>query len=159
TNLERNSNPWGIGADKRMAWTEGLRVPTIEENPRAEYLLFVGCAGAFDDRIKKSMRSLVEVLHAAGVSFAVLGEKESCSGDPAPRGGNEYLFQMQAQANVEAINDAGVKKVIASCPHCFHTIKNEYPQMGGEYEVIHHSQLLAHLIAEKKLVPTHPVAA
>ena len=157
TNLERNSNPWGIGADQRMKWADGARVPTIEENPGAEYLLFVGCAGAFDDRIKKSMRALVEVLDAAHVSFAVLGEKEQCSGDPARRGGNEYLFQMQAQANVEAINDSKIKKVIASCPHCFHTIKNEYPQMGGEYEVIHHSQLLAHLIAEGKLQPAHSV--
>jgi Fe-S oxidoreductase len=158
TNLERNSNPWGIGADKRMDWAEGLTVPTVEENPTAEYLLFVGCAGAFDDRIKKSMRALVQVLEAAQVSFAVLGPEEQCSGDPARRGGNEYLFQMQAQANVEAINNAKITKVIASCPHCFHTIKNEYPQFGGDYEVIHHSQLMAHLIAEGKLKPTQAVA-
>jgi len=158
TNLEKNSNPWGIAAEKRMEWAEGLEVPTVETNPNPEYLLFVGCAGAFDDRIKKTMRALVEVLHAADVSFAVLGENEQCSGDPARRAGNEYLFQSQAEANVTAINDAGIRKVIASCPHCFHTIKNEYPQFGGEYEVIHHSQLLAHLIAEKKLTPLHPVA-
>jgi Fe-S oxidoreductase len=158
TNLEKNSNPWGIAAEKRMEWAEGLDVPTVESNPDPEYLLFVGCAGAFDDRIKKTMRSLVEVLHAAQVSFAVLGENEQCSGDPARRAGNEYLFQSQAEANVTAINDAGIKKVIASCPHCFHTIKNEYPQFGGEYEVIHHSQLLAHLIAEGKLTPLNPVA-
>jgi Fe-S oxidoreductase len=158
TNLEKNSNPWGIAAEKRMEWAEGLDVPTVESNPQAEYLLFVGCAGAFDDRIKKTMRSLVEVLHAAEVSFAVLGENEQCSGDPARRAGNEYLFQQQAEANVTAINDAGIKKVIASCPHCFHTIKNEYPQLGGEYEVIHHSQLIAHLIAEGRLTPLHPVA-
>jgi Fe-S oxidoreductase len=159
TNLEKNSNPWGIAAEKRMEWAEGLTVPIVgPDNPNPEYLLFVGCAGAFDDRIKKTMRALVEVLHAAEVSFAVLGESEQCSGDPARRAGNEYLFQTQAEANVTAINDAGIKKVIASCPHCFHTIKNEYPQFGGEYEVIHHSQLLAHLIAEKKLTPMHPVA-
>ena len=158
TNLEKNSNPWGIAAEKRMEWAEGLDVPTVESNPNPEYLLFVGCAGAFDDRIKKTMRALVEVLHAAEVSFAVLGEQEQCSGDPARRGGNEYLFQSQAEANVTAINDSGIRKVIASCPHCFHTIKNEYPQFGGDYEVIHHSQLLAHLLAEGKLTPMHPVA-
>ena len=157
TNLEKNSNPWGIAAEKRMEWAEGLDVPTIETNPNPEYLLFVGCAGAFDDRIKKTMRALVEVLHAAEVSFAVLGKKEQCSGDPARRAGNEYLFQSQAEANVTAINDAGIRKVIASCPHCFHTIKNEYPQLGGEYEVIHHSQLLSHLLAEGRLQPTLPV--
>ena len=157
-NLEKNSNPWGIAAEKRMEWAEGLDVPTVETNSNPEYLLFVGCAGAFDDRIKKTMRSLVEVLKAAEVSFAVLGESEQCVGDPARRAGNEYLFQTQAEANVTAINDAKIRKVIASCPHCFHTIKNEYPQFGGKYEVIHHSQLLAHLLAEKKLTIEHPVA-
>jgi Fe-S oxidoreductase len=157
-NLEKNSNPWGIAAEKRMEWAEGLDVPTIETNANPEYLLFVGCAGAFDDRIKKTMRALVEVLHTAGVSFAVLGEAEQCVGDPARRAGNEYLFQTQAEMNVTAINDAKIRKVIASCPHCFHTIKNEYPQFGGKYEVIHHSQLLAHLLAEKKLTIESPIA-
>jgi Fe-S oxidoreductase len=158
SNLEKNSNPWGIAAEKRMEWSEGLEVPTVASNPNPEYLLFVGCAGAFDDRIKKTMRALVEVLHAAQVNFAVLGETEQCVGDPARRAGNEYLFQTQAEANVTAINDSKIRKVIASCPHCFHTIKNEYPQFGGKYEVIHHSQLLAHLLAEKKLTIEHPVA-
>jgi Fe-S oxidoreductase len=158
TNLEKNSNPWGIAAEKRMEWTDGLDVPTVETNPNPEYLLFVGCAGAFDDRIKKTMRALVEVLHAAKVNFAVLGQTEQCVGDPARRAGNEYLFQTQAEANVTAINDAKIRKVIASCPHCFHTIKNEYPQFGGKYEVVHHSQLLAHLLAEKKITIDHPVA-
>ena len=157
-NLEKNSNPWGIAAEKRMEWAEGLNVPTVETNPNPEYLLFVGCAGAFDDRIKKTMRALVEVLHAAKVNFAVLGQTEQCVGDPARRAGNEYLFQTQAEANVTAINDAKIRKVIASCPHCFHTIKNEYPQFGGKYEVIHHSELLAHLLAEKKLTIENPVA-
>ncbi len=159
SNLEKNSNPWGIAAEKRMEWAEGLDVPTIESNPNPEYLLFVGCAGAFDDRIKRTMRALVEVLHVAGVNFAVLGESEQCVGDPARRAGNEYLFQTQAEANVTAINDAKIRKVIASsCPHCFHTIKNEYPQFGGKFEVIHHSELLAHLLAEKKLTIENPVA-
>ena len=158
TNLERNSNPWGMAADKRMDWAEGLHVPTIADLPDAEYLLFVGCAGAFDDRIKKSMRALVECLHAAGTRFAVLGPEEQCSGDPSRRGGNEFLYQMQAQANVDAMNAAKVTKVVASCPHCFHTIKNEYPAFGGKYEVLHHSQLLAHLLSTGKLRPEHPVA-
>jgi len=159
TNLERNSNPWGIGADKRMDWASGLEVPAIADKPDAEYLLFVGCAGAFDDRIQKTMRALVECLQAAKVSFAVLGPEEQCSGDPARRGGNEYLYQTQAQMNVDAMNAAGVKKVVASCPHCFHTIKNEYPAFGGKYEVVHHSQLLARLLAEGKLKPETPVAS
>ena len=153
-NLERRGNPWGA-ADDRMAWAEDLsfKVPTVgdEEGSEPEYLLFVGCAAAFDDRIKKSMRALVEVLHAAKVRFAVLGEKESCSGDPARRAGHEMIFQEQAQANVEAMNEAKVRKVITSCPHCFHTIKNEYPQFGGSYEVLHHSQVIAHLISDGKL--------
>ncbi|MSP60130.1 MAG: (Fe-S)-binding protein [Myxococcales bacterium] len=157
TNLERNSNPWGIGADQRMNWAEGLSVPTIAETPDAEYLLFVGCAGAFDDRIKKSMRALVQLLQAAKVSYAVLGAEEQCTGDPARRSGNEYLFQTQAQANVDLMNRYKVTKVISSCPHCFHTIRNEYPQFGGKYEVIHHSQLLAHLIESKRLLPMNPV--
>lgn len=158
TNLERNSNPWGMAADKRMDWAEGLAVPTVEDKPDAEYLLFVGCAGAFDDRIKRSMRALVECLQAAEVSFAVLGPEEQCSGDPSRRGGNEFLYQMQAQANVDAMNAAKVTKVVASCPHCFHTIKNEYPAFGGRFEVIHHSQLLAHLLSTGRLKPEHPVA-
>ena len=161
TNLERNSNPWGIAADKRMDWTSGLPetvvVPTIADKPDAEYLLFVGCAASFDDRIQKTMRSFVECLHAAGVSFAVLGPEEQCSGDPARRGGNEYLYQAQAQANVDAMNAAKVRKVVASCPHCFHTLKNEYPAFGGKYEVVHHSQLLAHLLETGKLKPETPV--
>lgn len=157
-NLERNDNPWGLAKEKRMDWAEGLQVPTIENNPNPEYLLFVGCAGAFDDRIKKSMRALVEVLQAAEVSFAVLGKKEGCSGDPARRAGNEFLFQQQAEANIATFNKAQIRKVIASCPHCFHTIKNEYPQLGGQYEVIHHSQLISYLLKEKKLQPMHPLA-
>jgi Fe-S oxidoreductase len=156
-NLEKNSNPWGIAAEKRMDWTEGLEVPTVESNPNADYLLFVGCAGAFDDRIKKSMRALVEVLHAAEVSFAVLGHSEGCSGDAARRAGNEYLFQTQAEQNVAAMNEAKVTKVVASCPHCFHTIKNEYPQFGGNFEVIHHTKLIAHLLAEGRLKPEQKI--
>jgi Fe-S oxidoreductase len=158
-NLERNANPWGLAAERRMEWAEGLVVPTLMDNPNPEYLLFVGCAGAFDDRIKKSMRALVEVLHAAEVNFAVLGKDEQCSGDPARRAGNEFLFQQQAEANVTLMNEAKVRKVITSCPHCFHTIRNEYPQLGGEYEVLHHTELLGHLLAEGKLRPDNPLSA
>ncbi|MCS6915517.1 MAG: (Fe-S)-binding protein [Myxococcales bacterium] len=157
-NLERNANPWGLAAERRMEWAEGLKVPTIADNPNFEYLLFVGCAAAFDDRIKKSMRALVEVLEAAGVSFAVLGHQEVCSGDPARRAGNEFLFQQQAEANVTAMNEAKVRRVLTSCPHCFHTIRNEYPQFGGHYEVLHHTQLLAQLIRQGKLRPEQPLA-
>ena len=157
-NLERNSNPWGFSGDRRMDWAAGLSVRTLEENPDPEYLLFIGCAGAFDERIKKSMRALVEVLDAAQVSFAVLGKKEGCSGDPSRRAGNEFLFQQQAEANIQAMNEAKIRKVITSCPHCFHTIKNEYPQLGGQYEVIHHSQLIAHLLKEKKLTPVETMS-
>ncbi len=152
-NLERNHNPWGIANEQRMEWAEGLEVgvPTVDEVENPEYLLFVGCAAAFDDRIKKTMRALVEVLHAANVSFAILGRKEKCSGDPARRAGNEFLFQQQAAENIELMNEAKIRKVVTSCPHCFHTIKNEYPQFGGNYEVVHHSQLLAQLLESGRL--------
>jgi Fe-S oxidoreductase len=145
TNLERNGNPWGIGADKRMDWAEGMNVPTLDDHPDAEYLLWVGCAGAFDDRIKKQTRALVEILREGGVDFAVLGLEEGCSGDPARRSGNEMLYQMEAQQNIETMNAKKVKKVVTACPHCLHTIKNEYPQLGGNFEVRHHTQLIREL--------------
>ncbi|HMF41718.1 MAG TPA: (Fe-S)-binding protein [Polyangia bacterium] len=151
TNLERNGNPWGIGADKRMDWAEGLNVPTLDDKPDAEYLLWVGCAGAFDDRIKKQTRALVDVMREGGVDFAVLGLEEGCSGDPARRAGNEMLYQMQAQQNVETMNAKKVKKVVTACPHCLHTIKNEYPQLGGNFEVRHHTQLIRELVAAGKI--------
>jgi Fe-S oxidoreductase len=152
TNLERNGNPWGIAADKRMDWADGLGVPTLDDKPDAEYLLWVGCAGAFDDRIKKQTRALVDVMREGGVDFAVLGLEEGCSGDPARRSGNEMLYQMQAQQNVEAMNAKKVKKVVTACPHCLHTIKNEYPQLGGNFEVRHHTQLIRELVAQGKIV-------
>ena len=152
-NLERNSNPWGIAAEKRMDWAEGLGVKTIEENPEFDYLLFVGCAASYDDRIKKTMRALVEVLQIGGVNFAVLGKQEGCTGDPARRAGNEYLFQAQAEANVTVMNEAKVRRVITSCPHCLYTIKKDYPQFGGNYEVLHHTQIIGHLITEGKIRP------
>jgi Fe-S oxidoreductase len=150
-NLERQNNPWGIAAQKRMEWAEGLEVPTIDSNPNAEYLLWVGCMGAFDDRIKKSTRALVDVLTQAGVDFAVLGEEEGCSGDPARRSGNEMLYQEQAKANIELLQQKKVRKVVTACPHCLHTIKNEYPQLGGNFEVVHHTQLLRRLVDDKRI--------
>lgn len=150
-NVERQSNPWGIAADKRMDWAEGLDVPTLEEHPDPEYLLWVGCAGAFDARIIKQTRAMVKVLRAAGVDFAVLGHQEGCTGDPARRAGNEMLFQMLAEQNVETLKEAKVKKVVTSCPHCLHTLRHDYPQFGADLEVVHHTQLLAHLIAAGKL--------
>ena len=157
-NIERQSNPWGIANDKRMDWAEGIEVPTIEENPAPEYILWVGCAGAFDQRITKQTRALVKVLNAAGVSYAVLGHAEACTGDPARRAGNEMLFQMQAEQNVTTLNEAKAQKVIASCPHCLHTLRHDYPQFGGNFEVTHHTQLLAKLIADGKVVPEKQVA-
>jgi Fe-S oxidoreductase len=151
TNLERNGNPWGIGADKRMDWAEGKDVPTLDDKPGAEYLLWVGCAGAYDDRIKKQTLALVDVLREGGVDFAVLGLEEGCTGDPARRSGNEMLYQMQAQQNVETMNAKNVKKVITACPHCLHTIKNEYPQLGGTFEVRHHTQVIRELVQAGKI--------
>ncbi len=121
------------------------------EGKTPEYLFWVGCMGSYDDRAKKITRAFVKLLNKAGVDFAVLGPEESCSGDPAKRAGNEFLFQMQAMANIEVMNGYQVKKVITTCPHCFNTFKNEYPELGGKYEVYHHSELLEKLIAEGKL--------
>ncbi|MBK9755176.1 MAG: (Fe-S)-binding protein [Nannocystis sp.] len=150
-NISGSGNPWSLNQDDRLKWAEGLDVKTVEDQPDAEYLLFVGCAGAFDDNAKKTARALVKVLNAANVKFAVLGKREKCSGDPVRRLGAEMDFQTMARENVETFNEAKVTKVIASCPHCFHTIKNEYPQFGGNYEVIHHSQLISHLLSTGKL--------
>lgn len=150
-------NPWNETTD-RMAWAEGLDVPTIEDKPNAEWLLFVGCAGALDDGAKKTTRALVRILHAASVDFAVLGKQEKCTGDTLRRLGAEDKFQALAQEQVELMNEHKVTKVIATCPHCFHVIKNEYPQFGGEYEVIHHSELIAKLLAEGKLKVETPLA-
>jgi Fe-S oxidoreductase len=150
-NMERQSNPWGIANDQRMDWANGLNVPTIEDNPDPEYILWVGCAGAFDNRIIKQTRAMVKILDAAGVDYAVLGHQEGCSGDPARRAGNEMLFQAIAEQNIEALKAVNAKKVVASCPHCLHTLKNDYPQFGGNFEVVHHTQLIDHLFKDGKL--------
>ncbi len=154
-NLERQSNPWGIGNDQRMDWAKDLDCPTIEQNADPEYILWIGCAGAFDTRIIKQTRAMVQVLNAAGVDYAVLGHQEGCTGDPARRAGNEMLFQMLAEQNIDVLKSAGAKKIITSCPHCLHTIKNDYPQFGGDFEVIHHTQLIAHLFEKKQLEASH----
>jgi Fe-S oxidoreductase len=166
-NLERRGNPWGLAEGKRLEWIGELdfEVPVIDGAiPNdTEYLYWVGCAGALEDRARKATKAIAELLHIAGVKFAVLGPMETCTGDPARRLGNEFVFQMLAQQNVQTLNDAGVtagsgKKVIASCPHCFNTISREYPQLGGNYEVIHHTQLLARLVADGRLTPVTPVS-
>jgi Fe-S oxidoreductase len=151
--LETNSNPWGIGAHKRAEWAEGLDVPVAGEAESFEYLYYVGCSGAFDDRNKKVARAFVQLLQKAGVSFAILGEAEGCCGDAARRAGNEYLFQTLAQSNIETFQEAGVTRIVTTCPHGYNTFKNEYPEFGGKYEVWHHSQLLEKLVLEGKLKP------
>jgi Fe-S oxidoreductase len=151
-NLERQSNPWGIAADQRMDWANGLDVPMIEDHPDPEYILWVGCAGAFDNRIIKQTRAMVKILDAAGVDYAVLGHQEACTGDPARRAGNEMLFQALAEQNVETLNSVKAKKVVTSCPHCLHTLRHDYPQFGGNFEVVHHTQLIDHLYQTGKLV-------
>jgi len=155
--IETQGNPYGLPRAQRTDWTKGLGVKTVEEKPDAEYLYFVGCAASYDEASRAVARSLVKLLQKAGVDFAILGPRETCNGDPARRIGNEYLYQTQAQQNIEAMAAARVKKVIASCPHCFNTIKNEFPQFGGTYEVIHHTQLLARLIKDGRLKPNKAV--
>jgi Fe-S oxidoreductase len=160
-NLENKGNPWGMGESKRAEWISELdfEVPVVDSciGDDIEYLFWVGCAGALEDRAKKTTKAIAQLLHTAGVRFAVLGPAETCTGDPARRLGNEFVYSMLAQQNVETLNEAGARKIVASCPHCFNTIANEYPQLGGNYEVIHHTQLLAALVAEGKLTPVTPV--
>lgn len=157
--MENNGNPWNLSAMDRENWAEGLDVPTIDDHPDAEILYWVGCAASYDDRAKKVARALVQLLRHAEVDFAILGSAESCTGDPARRAGNEYLFQMLAEQNIETLNEhrAGEKTILTACPHCFNTLANEYGDFGGRYRVVHHSQYLAHLIAEGKLEPKRRV--
>jgi Fe-S oxidoreductase len=157
-NLENKGNPWGAPQNTREDWTKGLdfEIKKAGEDD-FEYLFWVGCAGAFEDRAKKTTRAVATLLHEAGVDFAILGEGETCTGDPARRIGNEFVFQMLAQQNVETLQEANVKKIVATCPHCFNTLGNEYEQLGLKVEVVHHTQLLAHLVKEGKLTPVAPV--
>jgi Fe-S oxidoreductase len=155
--LETQSNPWGIGADKRADWAEGLEIPLVSEKPDAEYLYYVGCAGAFDDRSKKTTIAFAKLLKKAGLDFAILGPEEPCNGDTARRLGNEYLYQSMATMAVEVLNGYTVKKIISNCPHCFNTIKNEFPQFGGRYEVVHAAELLQQLVDAGRLSWDQPI--
>ncbi len=160
-NMESKGNPWGMNAKARMDWAKDLPFDIkvlgqdIESADEVDYLFWVGCAGAYEDRAKKTTRAVAELFDRAGVSFAVLGNGETCTGDSARRAGNEILFQMLAEQNVETLNEMGATKIVVTCAHCFNTIKNEYPQLGGKYEVLHHTQLLNRLVREKKLVPVN----
>src|ERR1700727_1446569 len=160
-NLENKGDPWGMGQARRADWTTELdfEVPVVDGKipDDTEYLFWVGCAGALEDRAKKTTKAIATLLHTAGVSIAVLGPAETCTGDPARRIGNEVVFSMLAQQNIEVLNEAAPRKIVASCPHCFNTISREYPQLGGNYEVIHHTQLLAQLVADGKIKPVTPI--
>src|SRR5579885_2117854 len=177
-NIERNGNPWEISNDKRAEWATGLDIPLMSENPDADVLYWVGCMGSFDQRNKRVATAVAKILKAAKVNFAILGPEESCTGDPARRIGNEYLWQMMAQQNIETLNGYGFnvreqqdahamnghargngvagpalkhRTIITACPHCFNTIKNEYPQLGGDYEVVHHTVFIDRLLADEKI--------
>jgi Fe-S oxidoreductase len=170
-NLEKKGNPWGLAKKQRLEWTKelaeetGFEVPvvgkTVEDLTEVDYLYWVGCAGALEDRAKKTTKAFAELLHIAGVRFAIMGGGETCTGDSARRLGNEFLFQQLGRENVETLNaafeGAATKKIVTTCPHCFNTIANEYPQLGGSYDVIHHTQLLQHLIEAGRLTPVTPV--
>ena len=164
-NLETKGNPWGMNASARNAWIEEVEFPVRvfgmdgeEAIPDdVEYLFWVGCAGAFEDRAKRTTKAVAELLHSAGVEFMVLGEGETCTGDPARRAGNEFLFQMQAMQNVEVLNEIKAKKIVVTCPHCLNTLGREYPQNGGNYEVVHHTQLLNQLVKDGRLTPIQEI--
>ena len=162
-NLENKGNPWGMNASDRLNWTADLDFPVkvigtdVESAADVDYLFWVGCAGAYEDRAKKTTQAVAELLNIAGVDFAVLGDGETCTGDSARRSGNEFLFQMLGMQNVETLNEVSAKKIVVTCAHCFNTLANEYPQLGGMYEVVHHSQLLDSLVAEGRLTPVKPI--
>jgi Fe-S oxidoreductase len=157
-NLESSNNPWGMSQRSRADWAEGLGVHVLKEGqPAPEYIYWVGCAGSFDDRAKAITRAVARVMQKAAVPFAILGPRELCNGDPARRMGNEYLFQELARQNIETLDGGGVRKIVANCPHCFNTLRNEYPDFGGRYEVLHHTQLFARLLEEGRLKPTEEV--
>lgn len=168
-NIERNGNPWEISNDKRAEWAAGLNIPLMSENPEADVLYWVGCMGSFDQRNRRVATAVAKILQAAGVNFAILGPEESCTGDPARRIGNEYLWQMQAQQNIETLDGYGLNRaknaengqngqsphkhriVLTACPHCFNTLGNEYPQLGGDYQVVHHTTFIDKLLADEQL--------
>lgn len=149
--MERQGNPWNIAAKDRMKWAKGLEVPTIDDNPEADLLWWVGCAPAYDPRAQEVAKAFAKVMNAAGVNYAVLGDSERCTGDSARRAGNEFLFSSMAEANIEVLNEVKPKRIVTTCPHCLQTLGKEYKQFGGDYEVIHHTQLLSELTAQKKI--------
>lgn len=159
--MEVNGNPWNLSRMDRSAWSDGLNIPTFAEKPDAQVLYWVGCAASYDDRAKKIARATARLMKAAGVDFAILGQEENCTGDPARRAGNEMLFAMLAEGNAAVLNQykeqGGMKQVVTACPHCFNTLKNEYPDFGATLEVVHHTDFLLGLLAEHKLVPKKPV--
>ncbi|WP_437683935.1 (Fe-S)-binding protein [Sorangium sp. So ce131] len=159
--MEVNGNPWNLARIDRGNWAEGLEIPTMAESPKAPVLYWVGCAASYDDRAKKIARATARLLKAAGVDFAILGQEETCTGDPARRAGNEYLFAMLAEQNAATLNgykeQGGIRKIVTTCPHCFNTLANEYPDFGAKFEVVHHTDFLLGLVAEKKLVPRQRV--
>jgi len=148
--MENSGNPWQM-SDSRLAWAEGLDVPTVDEVDDFEILYWVGCAASLEPRAQQTARALVQVLQAAGVRFAVLGERERCTGDAARRAGNEYLFYELARANIETLNAVKPPRILVTCPHCLHTLGKEYPQYGGQYRVVHHTEYLTELIAGGRL--------
>jgi Fe-S oxidoreductase len=156
-NLETSFNPWGADQAQRAEWARGLGVRVLEDGRAPEYLYWVGCAASFDDRARGIARALASVLQRAAVPFAVLGPRELCTGDPARRLGHEYLFQELAKRNVATLQEAGVRKIVVNCPHCFNTLRNEYPDFGGRFEVVHHTQLLAALLREGRVRLTREV--
>ncbi|CAB4677195.1 unannotated protein [freshwater metagenome] len=164
-NIEAKGNPWGMNASDRNAWISEVdfEVNVFGMNGEevipedVDYLFWVGCAGAFEDRAKRTTKAVAELLNIAGVNFMVLGEGETCTGDPARRAGNEFLFQMQGMQNVEVLNEIKAKKIVVTCPHCLNTLKREYPQLGGDYEVVHHTQLLNDLVKAGRLTPVTKV--
>ena len=159
--METNGNPWNLSRMDRSAWSDGLEIPTFAEKPDAEVLYWVGCAASYDDRAKKIARATARLLKQAKVDFAILGQEESCTGDPARRAGNELLFAMLAEGNAATLNSykeqGGMKTVVTACPHCFNSLKNEYPDFGAKLEVVHHTDFLLGLLAEHRLTPTKPV--
>jgi Fe-S oxidoreductase len=150
-NLERNFTPWGFSHSTRADWAQGMDIKTMAEKSDIDVLFWVGCAGAYDQRYRKVVQAFSRLMQHAGVSFAILGTEEKCTGDPARRLGNEYLAQMLIVDNIETLNRYNVKKIVTSCPHCFHTLKNEYPQFGGNYDVIHHAEFLQQLVESGKI--------
>ena len=156
-NLEKSNNPWGMGRGLRTDWAKELGVKIFSQLPDPKILFWVGCCGSFDARNQKVAISMVKILQASGIQFGILGNEEGCCGDPARRIGNEYLYQTTAQANIEILKRYGVKTIVTLCPHCFHTLKNEYPQLGGDFQVIHHTQFLMELISSERLKLTKPI--